>query len=56
MRGYLVLAALMFLVAAWLFISESDAEHEARDDARYCKMVREGAWPDYRKEYDNLCK
>jgi hypothetical protein len=38
------------------FVSEKDARVQQEQDAKYCQQVERGAWPDYEKQYSELCK
>lgn len=51
-RRYVVGALLVFLLGLAGHFEKRDRDEE---QARYCKMVKSGAWPDYRESYAAEC-
>lgn len=53
------LAALIVFVAFILLlgiVGKMDSKGEAQELETYCKNVKSGNWPDYKKIYQNSCK
>ena len=44
----------IFLILAFVFVSEMDYQDAIKEEQHYCDMVREGHWPAYKREID--CK
>lgn len=48
------------LIAACLvvlgIVGQMDYEDALAEEANYCKMVRDGVWPDYDGIYEKVCK
>lgn len=49
-------AALALLLAAVLVASCMSRQDIDEEQARYCKNVAEGVWPDYKKIFEKSCK
>lgn len=43
------------LITAFILASMTDFEEELAQQERYCENVRNGVWPDYRKNYEEMC-
>ncbi|MBN46231.1 MAG: hypothetical protein CMH23_07135 [Methylophaga sp.] len=52
-----VLTGIGIIVAVVLFgiVGRMDYEDELKSQAHYCEMVREGAWPDFKKIFEESC-
>ncbi|WAX22420.1 hypothetical protein P6F34_gp71 [Pseudomonas phage MiCath] len=48
--------AIMVLLALAAILGGCDYEDALQDAEQYCKMVYEGAWPDFNHNYDVNCK
>lgn len=48
-----VIAALIILIL--LALGTMDFADAMAEQARYCRMVEAGAWPDYRGSYEAVC-
>ena len=50
-------APMVLVALAGLFLAASHLAYQDAIEAKrhYCEMVRSGAWPDYRGEYQNIC-
>ena len=42
-------------IAAYSLVSNMDFEDALNQERHYCQMVREGVWPDYQENYDEVC-
>lgn len=47
---------IMLLLGAYVWAGNEDANEAQRQQDRYCNMVSQGAWPDYRENFDEVCK
>lgn len=52
---YQILAAIV-IIAALLYAGRTDAEDAAKEQQVYCEMVRDGKWPDYNNNANEVCK
>lgn len=46
---------LVCLGALWWTLSDTQSDME-REQARYCRMVQAGSWPDFKHTYEESCK
>jgi hypothetical protein len=53
-----LLGALMFglVLIAFGVAGEADYHEAQRLEREYCAMVAQGAWPDYERKFDKVCK
>lgn len=48
--------AIAFIILAALnWVGSMEKEDQEMAQAHYCDMVAQGAWPDYNKNYDEVC-
>lgn len=47
---------LIFSIALFGFIGDMSYEDALAEEREYCENVIEGVWPDFRGEYENICK
>ncbi len=52
---FFILAAVVLFGLLGL-AGEMDYQDALREERNYCKMVREGSWPDYENIYEEVCK
>lgn len=50
-----IFAGLLFVLLLG-FTEAGDAKSQRVQDAQYCKMVRDGVWPDYKSVYLQMCR
>lgn len=56
MSRYRMAAILAALVLLFGLAGHMDYEDQQAEQARYCEMVKEGFWPDYRGTYRDECR
>lgn len=52
----LIIAAITGLIFWGMFALGEPYDDQKADQARYCEMVREGVWPDYRETFAEECE
>lgn len=53
MRAFLLI--LLVLVTLGV-VGNGDFENDLIENEMYCDMVRDGHWPDYKNNYDEVCR
>lgn len=47
--------AIGFVLACLASVGTGDYDQAKKDSATYCKNVKDGVWPDYKKIFDKRC-
>ena len=53
-RRYLI-PLIILCIASFMWASHNDYEDALRDQAEYCKNVKDKVWPDYKGVYKESC-
>lgn len=56
LKAIQIMAGITLLIILFMLASISDFEEELAQQKQYCEMVESGAWPDYRENYEEMCK
>ena len=53
---YSTMAAIVTALIIWIAVSTMSYDDATREQAEYCRHVRDGLWPDYKGIYDKVCE
>lgn len=56
MKRLKAIISIILVIAILLIVSTMDYQDEVMEQKHYCEMVREGYWPDYKENYNEVCK
>lgn len=55
-EALLIVLVVAVIAAAFAIVGTLDSEDAEIQQAEYCENVKDGTWPDFKKNYKNFCK